>query len=130
MEFPARADRLKPVRDAVRQTAIGLGCSPDIAHDIVIAVDEACQNIIRHAYGDTPEGDIVLQIRHQDDNVVIMLRDFAATVDASGFTPRPLDELRPGGLGTHLMSEVMDEVEYMTPPSGDGNLLRMVKRIP
>ena len=43
--------------------------------------------------------------------------------------PRDLDDVRPGGLGTHFMAEVMDRVEFLTPPEGGGNLLRMVKRI-
>jgi sigma-B regulation protein RsbU (phosphoserine phosphatase) len=43
--------------------------------------------------------------------------------------PRPLDELRPGGLGTHFIRTVMDEVAFLPPPAGAGNLLQMTKRI-
>ncbi|MGA8259306.1 MAG: ATP-binding protein, partial [Arenicellales bacterium] len=59
----------------------------------------------------------------------LLLRDFAEPIDTSQVKPRPLDTIRPGGLGTHFMREVMDEVEFLPPPFGGGNLLRMVKRI-
>jgi sigma-B regulation protein RsbU (phosphoserine phosphatase) len=57
------------------------------------------------------------------------LRDFAHTVDPNLIKPRDLDDLRPGGLGTHFMQEVMDEVTFMPPPQEGGNLLKMKKRI-
>jgi sigma-B regulation protein RsbU (phosphoserine phosphatase) len=50
-------------------------------------------------------------------------------VDPAQVRPRDLDDLRPGGLGTHLMREAMDECEFVEPPPGCSNLLRMVKRI-
>lgn len=127
--FPARADRLKLVRRTVSEAAEFCGCGPDAARSVVIAVDEACQNVIRHAYGDTFEGEISLEMRREGGNVVILVRDFADPVDPGTIKPRALDDIRPGGLGTHFIREVMDEVTYADPPEGGGNLLRMVKRI-
>ena len=43
--------------------------------------------------------------------------------------PRDLNDIRPGGLGTHFMRETMDEVEFLISPDGGGNLLRMTKQI-
>lgn len=129
LNFPSQADRLKLVRSAVFDTAMLCGCSEGIARDIVIAVDEACQNVIRHAYKGSPDGQVVLDIARDGDNIVLSLRDFADPVDPSKIKPRDLDDLRPGGLGTHFIKEVMDEVDFLPPPDGDGNLLRMVRRI-
>ena len=127
--FPSRADQLKKVRGKVRDTARLCGFSADAVHDIVLAVDEACQNVIRHAYGGSAEGEIILEIYRAGGDLVVLLRDFAEPTDVTTVKPRDLDDLRPGGLGTHFMTEVMDRVEFLPPPEGGGNLLRMVKRI-
>jgi sigma-B regulation protein RsbU (phosphoserine phosphatase) len=129
LNFPSQPDRLKLVRSAVFDTAMLCGCSEAIARDIVIAVDEACQNVIRHAYKGSPEGKIILDIGRHGDTIVLSLRDFADPVDITKIKPRDLDDLRPGGLGTHFIAEIMDEVDYLKPPEGEGNILRMVKRI-
>ena len=127
--FPSRAGRLKEVRGKVRDTARLCGFGDDAAQDLVLAVDEVCQNVIRHAYGGSTEGEIVLEIRRAGGDLVVLLRDFAQPTDISTVKPRDLDDVRPGGLGTHFMAEVMDRVEFLPPPEGGGNLLRMVKRI-
>ncbi|MHA1598809.1 MAG: SpoIIE family protein phosphatase [Alphaproteobacteria bacterium] len=129
LQFPSQPDRLKLVRSAVFDTSIHSGCSDAIARDIVIAVDEACQNIIRHAYKGASDGDVVLDICREGDNLVLNLRDYADKVDVSKIKPRDLDDIKPGGLGTHFIREVMDEVTFMDPDEGEGNLLRMVKQI-
>jgi anti-sigma regulatory factor (Ser/Thr protein kinase) len=129
LRVPARAERLKEVRGAVGEAAGRCGCSDEAMREVVIAVDEACQNIIRHAYGEKTDGDVVVEIRCHGDTMIVDLRDFAEKVDPATIKPRELDDLKPGGLGTHFMREVMDSVEYLAPPQGRGNLLRMVKRI-
>jgi len=129
LKFASQPDRLKLVRSAVFDTAMLCGCSELTARDIVIAVDEACQNVIRHAYKGARDGQIVLDINRENDDIVLRLRDFAEKVDVSKIKPRDLDDIRPGGLGTHFIREVMDDVEFIPPPDGIGNLLRMKKRI-
>jgi len=129
LRFPAEAGELKGVRQAVKTQATGAGCTDTAALDIVMAVDEACQNIIRHAYGRNRSGDIVLRVEREGEHLVFSLFDFAPRIDPSRVKPRDLDDVRPGGLGTFLIQEVMDSAEFLDPPRGCGNLLRMVKRI-
>ena len=129
LRFPAIAEQLAPMREAVKKQALTVGCSAGSATDIVMAVDEACQNIIRHAYGNEREGDIVLRIERLGNELVFSLIDFAPRVDPSKVRPRDIDDVRPGGLGTFLIQEVMDSADFLEPPPGCGNLLRMVKRI-
>ena len=126
--FPADPRELRSVRDAVRASLLACGTGSACAEDCVMAVDEACQNIIRHGYCGAA-GDILLEIERIGDELVVSLTDFAPRVDPERVKPRALDDLRPGGLGTHLMRQVMDRVEFEEPPPGCGNLLRMVKRI-
>jgi sigma-B regulation protein RsbU (phosphoserine phosphatase) len=127
--FPSRASELRSVREAVRAEARAAGCSEECASDVVCAVDEACQNIIRHAYRGREDGEIVLEMAREGDELVVSLRDFAPPVDPERVRPRDLDDLRPGGLGTHLIRQLMDGAGFAPPPPEGGNLFRMRKRI-
>jgi sigma-B regulation protein RsbU (phosphoserine phosphatase) len=129
LRFPARAAELKRVRHAVRDAVEGCECSAESAADVVLAIDEACQNIIRHAYGGESDGVIEFEIERRGDDLIFSLVDHAPAIDPSRVQPRDLDDIRPGGLGTHFIRRVMDEVEFSKPASGRGNLLRMVRRI-
>ncbi|BAE49138.1 ATP-binding SpoIIE family protein phosphatase [Paramagnetospirillum magneticum] len=126
--YPARAEELSAIRSALGNAMRGQGCGEAVVGDVVLAVDEACQNIIRHAYKGG-EGEIIVHLDREPNRLVIRLMDFAPAVDVAKIEPRPLDEVRPGGLGTHLIRSVMDSVEFLPPPAGIGNLLQMVKRI-
>jgi sigma-B regulation protein RsbU (phosphoserine phosphatase) len=126
--FEARADRLKGVREKMLECATRCGCSEAIARDIVIAVDEACQNIIRHAYAGS-DGEIVLECRRAGDDLEVLLHDSARAVDPATIKSRDLDDVRPGGLGVHFIRAIMDSVEYQPSPTGSGNRLRMTKKV-
>jgi len=135
--FAARPERLQGARNAAREYLRSQGVAQTSINDIVLAVDEACQNIIRHAYRAPDKGDIVLDmtLTASEDptsslrTLVIHIRDFAPEIDAITVAPRKLDDTRPGGLGTHFIREIMDEVAYLRPSEGIGNLLRMTKEI-
>lgn len=128
LRLPARPDRLKLIRQAVDAAARYCGCGDDCVADIVMAVDEACQNVIRHAYGGA-DGDILIDLCRDGDVIVVHLIDFAQPTDPDVVKPRALDDIRPGGLGTYLIGTVMDEVGFAKPPEGCGNLFVMKKRI-
>jgi sigma-B regulation protein RsbU (phosphoserine phosphatase) len=129
LRIVSRPDRLRMVRALVNEAGDANGCSDDCINQMVMAVDEACQNIIRHAYGGDPAGEIVVDIRRRDDAIAIHLLDFADPVDVSTIKPRMLDDVKPGGLGTHFIQQCMDECTFLTPPEGTGNCLRLVKKI-
>ena len=128
--FRASAEELKSVRTAVREHALRAGCEESEASDLVLAIDEACQNIIRHAYCGDEAGEIELHLECTADALVVSLRDYAPASNPDCLeAARDLRELRPGGLGTHFIRSVMDEVGFVDVPEGEGNLLRMVKRV-
>ncbi len=129
LQVPAQAKQLKRIRDAARECVERCGCSAQSTADIVLALDEACQNIIRHAYDGQPDDVIELEIEHRGDQLIFSLTDRAPAIDPTRIKPRDLDDVRPGGLGIHFIRRVMDEAEYLKPPSGHGNLLRMVRQI-
>jgi sigma-B regulation protein RsbU (phosphoserine phosphatase) len=129
ISVPALPERLKLIRAAVTAAAETVGCSENCRMDIVMAVDEACQNIIRHGYKNDPDGAIVVDVRRAGDTLVIKLIDYAQPVDVETVKPRDLEDVRPGGLGVHIIREVMDEAEFKKPPEGVGNLLELTKKI-
>jgi len=131
LEFsiPSRSDQMGRMRAAVRACVEACGCSEMPTADIVLAIDEACQNIIRHAYQGNPDGVIELEIFRSGENLVFYLCDRAPLIDPSKVKPRDLDDVRPGGLGTHFIQEVMDQADFLPRPGGSGNLLKMVRRI-
>ncbi|MBL4616041.1 MAG: SpoIIE family protein phosphatase [Magnetovibrio sp.] len=128
LSVPARPQSLKMVRRAVDQAAVTCGFSKEQCQDLVLAVDEACQNVVRHAYAES-DGDMIVDIRREGGTFTVLIRDFAAPVDVDKIKPRDLDDVRPGGLGVHFIREVMDDVKHLTPPDGQGNLLRLQKAI-
>jgi sigma-B regulation protein RsbU (phosphoserine phosphatase) len=130
LSLPARAQSLILVRRAVEASAHLSGFSKEQTQDIVLAVDEACQNVVRHAYAGDLDGDMVVEMRRENGDYLILIRDFALPVDESKVKPRDLNDVRPGGLGVHFIREVMDGMDYLSPPDGQGNLLRLKKAIP
>ncbi len=134
LEFPSLPDRLKLIRAMVGGSAKMCGFDGEAVDNIVLAVDEACQNVIRHAYDGKPDGKIILEVVRYRKAIEFLIKDYAPAVDVDKIRPRDIKDLRPGGLGTHFMRKVMDEVEFMDLPTGQkdfikGNTLRMMKRM-
>jgi sigma-B regulation protein RsbU (phosphoserine phosphatase) len=127
--FPARADALQAVREVVSKACDDCGCTRSMATDIVIAVGEACQNVVRHAYKGTEGGEATLEIYCKTGIIEFHLQDSAPPVEPEKLKPEWPEKPGPGGLGICLIHDIMDQVEYLPVPSGQGNLLRMVKFI-
>ena len=125
--FSARAQELGQTRALTRMSLNNHGWRSDRVEDIVLAIDEACQNIIRHAYQGECDNPITLRIEREGDALVVVLEDQAPAVSPDCMNPRALDDIRPGGLGCHFIRQVMDTVSIGPSPTGQGNILRMVK---
>jgi len=122
--FPAKTSQLKQLRDWVREIILQNGLSNERADKVIIGVNEACMNIIEHAYCSN-NGEIILDILQENNSLIFILTDFAPTVDCSVIKSRELEDIRPGGLGVHFITEIMDEVEYLPGSSGLGNAIKM-----
>lgn len=127
--MPARAASLRDLRAAVRAALDTLGVEPRLRDRLVLAVDEACANIIRHGYGQSCEGDIELRLARNGTTLAFELRDTAPCADPAALRPKPLGEMRCGGLGIALIDEVMDDWRVEPAAGGRGNRLVMHKRI-
>ncbi len=129
IRFPAKADRLGMVRSMVKHTAEVAGCCPELSERLVIAVNEACMNVIQHAYSQDDAGEIVLEMLNNDGCLHFRLLDYAEPIDLDSCRPRNLEDIRPGGLGTHFINEIMDECNRGHLAEGRGNYLEMRKKI-
>ena len=128
LRFPAAVDRLSVIRDSVRAAARKCGfCTPAV-DDIVLAVDEACQNVIVHSYKGMADGEIVLGIFRQPNAIRFKLRDFGPDVQPNQLVSRDLDDIRPGGLGIHFINQTMDAAVYQPLVGEPGNILEMIKQ--
>lgn len=130
LRFPSCSDRLKLIRAVICSVAGMYGYTTQDVEGMVLAVNEACMNIIQHAYGQECVGEVVLEVLDRSDHLVFRLTDSAPPCDRSLIKSRDLSDIRPGGLGVHLMQQVMDTVEYIERPDKKGNIVEMSKKLP
>ncbi len=106
-------------------------CEQDV-DAITLALDEALTNAIQHSYGGACEKPIVVQLSlltigsEKKNALEIIVRDYGKQVDPQTIKSRDLEDIRPGGIGVHIIKSVMDKVEYSCPLDG-GMQLRMIK---
>jgi anti-sigma regulatory factor (Ser/Thr protein kinase) len=132
MTIPSRTEFLAVVREVTRRFGELAGFDRGQAEQLALAVDEAATNVIEHAYGgsvDRPvevryaDGGSDLRIEVVDEGKGVDPRD-VPTVDLRRYA----SERRTGGLGMHLMGQIMDSVSFSR--SGKRNVCRLVKHKP
>jgi serine/threonine-protein kinase RsbW len=130
--FPARFDQLESVRQFTTQAAADAGLDEQSICSVEMAVDEACSNIIEHAYEGISGGEIECTCDYNPKSFTVILRDHGRSFDILK-VPAPdlnagLEERQVGGLGIYLMRQLMDEVQYEHLGEA-GNVLTMIKRL-
>jgi len=124
---------LAGAREMVAGTAKRLGFSHDSSSHLALAVDEALCNVIRHGYKQMPGRPIWVKLWPLDDNgeagpgLCIVIEDEAEQIDPSQIQGRDLDDIRPGGLGVHIIRQVVDHAHYAA-RERIGMSLTLVKR--
>ena len=95
-------------------------------------MDEACANVIEHAYGSDDTREVTVKAMLDAESVQIEIVDTGRGFDPASVEQANLEQLvnkrKSGGLGMRLIRSVMDEVQYQIVP-GQKNELRMVKRL-
>ena len=130
---PAQHDQLARLASFVGTAAIEVGFGDAQVNRIELAVDEACSNIIDHAYQGAP-GVIRLTVEIEaQQQLTIILVDQGVPFDPDrlpAYAPcTSLDEVKIGGLGIHLMRQAMDDVCFEFNVPGVGNRLTMIKHL-
>jgi anti-sigma regulatory factor (Ser/Thr protein kinase) len=126
-EMFSQARCLPIVRATVAQLAATVGWSESEARCITMAVDEALANVILHAYHSRTDARIELHCRAGKDQLEIRIRDTGDAPDRSQICAREVGCDRIGGLGTHIIRDVMDAVSYES--RQDGNWFTAIKRL-
>lgn len=116
--LPCRPQYLHIVRRAVREFAELAGMEQAEADKVVSAVDEACANVIRHAYGGPTRKPIAIECTNKADGMEIRLRDFGRRADPEQLRPGAAPKRPAGGLGLVIIYEAMDDVKYTSKPEG------------
>jgi anti-sigma regulatory factor (Ser/Thr protein kinase) len=131
LELVSNPIYLCAVREMMNLSAKRLGFTDAHASQIALAVDEAIVNVMKHGYDKKLDGRIWLRLTPfgaPTTGVEIVIEDEAKQVEPDDIKGRDLEDIRPGGLGVHIIREVMDDVRYEKRPQGAGMRLTMVKK--
>ncbi len=132
LHVPSSTENLSMIRDFVGNIGQRAGMSPAEQAKLELAVDEACANVIEHAYGSDTTREVTVKATLEPDAVQIEVID-----TGRGFDPAAVEDLdleqrikkrEGGGLGLRLIRALMDEVQYQIVP-GEKNELKMIKRL-
>jgi anti-sigma regulatory factor (Ser/Thr protein kinase) len=126
--FPATLNNLKNVRLFLTSLLKNHNIDDVIINQIELGVDEAASNIIKHSYkGENKDKEINIKLEISKKKISIHLFDNGDPADPKKIKPRDLKEIKTGGLGTHFIQEVMDEVKWKNKSKGWANHLTLVK---
>jgi len=130
LKVKSTTDNLSRIRDFIHKTAIECKLKKEMIGEIILAVDEACTNVIKHAYKYSPEGEIDINIKCRNNKFFVVITDKGEKFDVTVIPEPDLEEYhkekRVGGLGIFLMRKLMDEVKY-SHLSGNRNRVTLVK---
>jgi len=125
LKISSEARNCKQARHFIEAWALTAGY-PDLERGrIVLAADEAITNVIRHTYGGEASQPIVLSAEITDGLFHLRLRDYGPPVETEKLKGRELEDVKPGGLGLHLLKCVFSVVEHL--PQPDGNEWHLAK---
>jgi serine/threonine-protein kinase RsbW len=126
----SRTENLTSIRDFIYLHAGAVGFTDEVIDNIMLAVDEACTNIIKHAYRLNPEGEIHIKLSYNGIKLVIEITDFGISFEPDKVPDPDLQKYyqqhKIGGLGMYLMKTLMDEVKYVSVP-GEYNRVLLTK---
>lgn len=127
LKVKSRTENLSIIRDFISSSAAEAGITSDVVENIILAVDEACTNIIKHAYKSFPEGELIIKTKSTLSRFIISITDFGSSFEADTIPEPDLQKYyrqkRVGGLGMYLMKTLMDDVKYVSIPGKHNEVL-------
>ena len=114
-DFSVESSSLKEIRNFAREVLTKDPIFENSKDDVVLALAEAAQNIVKHAYNGQPTGDKMrVEISFNEKQLIIELFDKGSPAIPENIKPRKLDDIKAGGLGTFFIGQIMDEVVFKT----------------
>ena len=113
-DFLVRASSLKDVRSFSREVFEKFNIKEDLREELVLAIAEAAQNIVKHAYKDFPDTEdrMAVSISCENNKLEISFFDKGKPVEKSKVKHRAIDDVKPGGLGTFFIQQIMDSIHF------------------
>ena len=120
LKVKSKTENLSLIRDFISSSAHEAGVKSDAVENIILAVDEACTNIIKHAYKSIPDGELIIKTKATLTRFVVSITDYGKSFEPE-MIPEPdlqkyYRQRRVGGLGMYLMKTLMDDVRYVSIP--------------
>ena len=111
--FVVKSSSLKDVRSFSREVFEKVNIDQDLKDELVLAIAEAAQNIVKHAYqGENTEDKMEIKISLDKGDLEIGFYDKGRPVDQNNVRHRKIDDVKPGGLGTFFIQQIMDAVVF------------------
>lgn len=128
LSLPSHPRYLPLVRALAGEGARAAGFDEEARTQVSLGVTEAVTNVMRHGYGGDTRRRIDLELQAPEGVFRLEIRDYGRYVEPAEIRSRPLEHVRPGGLGVHLIHATMDVVEYVKNEHG-GTTLKLEKRL-
>ena len=127
-EFNVHSSSLKEIRSFAREVLAKDEIFKSTSDDVVLALAEAAQNIIKHAYsGEATSDNLRVDISFENNQLKIDLYDKGIPAIPTNIRPRNIEDIKPGGLGTFFIGQIMDEVMFKTSATDWVNHLILIK---
>ena len=112
-DFVVSSTSLKEVRSFSREVFEKVNINQDLKDELVLAIAEAAQNIVKHAYqGEDTDDKMEIKISLENGQLEIGFFDKGRPVDKGNVRHRKIDDIKPGGLGTFFIQQSMDAVVF------------------
>ena len=112
-DFIVDSSNLKHVRTFCREVFEKLNVNQELKDELILAIAEAAQNIVKHAYkNEKTEDKMEIQISVENGHLEIGFSDKGRPVEKEKIRHRKIDDVKPGGLGTFFIQQIMDAVVF------------------
>ena len=129
-DFTVNSSNLKEIRTFARDVFSKRNITQELKDDLVLAITEAAQNIVKHAYkNQTTTDKMKIKILFRDSEIEIGFFDTGLPVVPENIQHRKLDDIKPGGLGTFFIKKIMDEAIFRKDKKGWVNHLVLTKKV-
>jgi anti-sigma regulatory factor (Ser/Thr protein kinase) len=127
LTMPSDLSLLTLLRRVVEEVCVQAGLGSQTRYEMVLAVNEACENVMLHAHGGQREQTVTIECQPLPDGLEVRLRDQGQPFDFDAEPELDPTAVRPGGRGVLLIRRLVDRVSCEHPAEG-GNLLRLFKQ--
>ncbi|MBI5641056.1 MAG: ATP-binding protein [Nitrospirae bacterium] len=125
---PSHPKYLCVVREVSAKFAKVNGLDEAAVEEIRLAIDEACSNVIKYAYRGDTDKKIIVRFRMKRNGLEVIIEDNGIKADPGVIRGRDMDEVRPGGLGVHLIRRAFDVFEF-DERKEKGNRIRLFREL-